>query len=298
VIGMAAALIAIKAAVLFAVARAAGLESRRALKLGLLLSQGGEFAFVLFAAAQNALLIEAEAASLFGAIVTLSMATTPFLMMLNDKLDTRYSCRAADLEGPEDSPTSRAIVVGYGRFGQTVAQIMMAKGIAVTLIDSKPSQIEVSGSFGMKVYYGDGTRLDLLRLAGAADAEAIFFCHDDGTRLSARRLEPILEAFPQAAVSVRAYDRLHFMELSGLDIKCVIREVFESAVCMGRQALLQFGIAADEAERVVEEYLERDRQRLERQSESGDIRALRELIFSPDNQIGELRQDSPAPPAP
>jgi voltage-gated potassium channel Kch len=233
-------------------------------------------------------LILEEAASVFGAIVTLSMATTPFLMMLNDRLD-RHGSRndGAGLDGPEESPVTRAIVVGYGRFGQTVAQIMMAKGVGVTLIDSKPSQIEMSGSFGMKVYYGDGTRIDLLRLAGAAEAEAILFCHDDGTPVRAQRLEPILAAFPQAAVFVRAYDRLHLMELARLDLECVVREVFESAVHMGREALLALGFDEEEAERVTAEYRDRDRQRLERQSSSGDVRALRELIFSPDNQIGE-----------
>ena len=295
VIGMAAALVAIKAAILFAIARASGVETRRAVKLGLLLSQGGEFAFVLFAAAQRAVLIEAEAASLFGAIVTLSMATTPFLMMLNDKLDRRAALRApVDLDGPEESPETRAVVVGYGRFGQTVSQIMMAKGIGVTLIDSKPSQIEMSGSFGMKVYYGDGTRLDLLRLAGAAEAEAILFCQDDGTPMPARRLEPILEAFPQARVFVRAYDRRHFMELAHLDVASVVREVFESAVGMGRDALLALGIEEEEAERVVADYRDRDRQRLELQSSSGDIRALRELIFSPDNRIEDAQPSSDA----
>jgi glutathione-regulated potassium-efflux system protein KefB len=295
VIGMAAALVAIKAGILFAIARASGVETRRAVKLGLLLSQGGEFAFVLFAAAQRAVLIEAEAASLFGAIVTLSMATTPFLMMLNDKLDRRASLRApVDLDGPEDSPTTRAVVVGYGRFGQTVSQIMMAKGIGVTLIDSKPSQIELSGTFGMKVYYGDGTRLDLLRLAGAAEAEAILFCHDDGTPMPARRLEQILEAFPQAKVFVRAYDRRHYMEVAHLDLASITREVYESAVCMGREALLTLGIEAGETERVVADYRDRDRQRLEVQSSSGDIRALRELIYGPDNQIADAQPSSDA----
>jgi len=287
VLGMAAALIALKAAILYGLARSFGVENRRAIKLGLLLSQGGEFAFVLFAAAQRAVLIEAEAASLFGAIVTISMATTPFLMMLNDRLDRNASRREADgLDGPEGSPPSRAIVVGYGRFGQTVAQMMMAKGIPVTLIDSKPSQIEMSGSFGMKVYYGDGTRIDLLRIAGGAEVEAIFFCHD-GPPINSRRLEPILEAFPQAAVFVRAFDRLHLMELSRLDVRCIIREVFESAVCMGREALLALKVEEAEVERVAAEYRERDRQRLERQSETGDIRALRDTMFSPWNPIGD-----------
>jgi glutathione-regulated potassium-efflux system protein KefB len=287
VIGMAAALIVLKAAILFAVAKAFGMQSRRALKLGLLLSQGGEFGFVLFAAAQSALLIEPEAASLFGAIVTVSMATTPFLMMLNDWLDRRSSRSAADdLDGPELSGPTPAIVVGYGRFGQTVAQMLMAKGIGVTLIDSKPSQIEISGDFGSKVYYGDGTRLDLLRLAGGADAKAILFCLDDRAP-TARRLEPILEAFPQAAVFVRAFDRLHLMELAPLDIECTVREVFESAVMMGREALALFCVDSAEVDRVEQEYRERDRQRLDSQTASGDIHALKETMFSPDNPLGK-----------
>jgi CPA2 family monovalent cation:H+ antiporter-2/glutathione-regulated potassium-efflux system protein KefB len=192
VIGMALALVAVKAIVLFGIGKAMRMETRRALKLGLLLSQGGEFAFVLFAAAQNALLVAPAAASLFSAIVTLSMATTPFLMMVNDRIDRRASRRdGAGLEGPETSPPSSAIVIGYGRFGQTVAQMLMAKGIALTLIDAKPAQIELVGSFGQKVYYGDGTRLDLLRLAGAEDVKALLFCVD-GPVLNARRLEPIM----------------------------------------------------------------------------------------------------------
>ena len=146
---MALGLIAVKAAVLFGVARLFGMASRRAVGLGLLLSQGGEFGFVLFAQRRRRVLIEPEAASLFGAIVTLSMATTPFLMMFNNWLDRRSTPPGRRrLEGPEKSAPSQAIVVGYGRFGQTVAQMMMAKGITVTLINSKPSQIETAGDFG------------------------------------------------------------------------------------------------------------------------------------------------------
>jgi glutathione-regulated potassium-efflux system protein KefB len=291
VVGMAAALVLLKAAILFALAKAFRMETRRALKLGLLLSQGGEFAFVLFGAGQAALLIRPEAASLFSAIVTLSMATTPFLMMLNDWLDRRSTRSDGDaLDGPEVSPPTAAIVIGYGRFGQTVAQMLMAKEIGVTLIDSKPSQIEISGDFGSKVYYGDGTRLDLLRLAGAAEAKAILFCID-GRAPTARRLEPILEAFPQAAVFVRAFDRLHLMELAPLDLKCTVREVFESAVQMGREALTLFCIDSDEAARVEQEYRERDRQRLDSQTAAGDLHAMKDLMFSPDNPL----QNSPLP---
>jgi glutathione-regulated potassium-efflux system protein KefB len=287
VVGMAAALIVVKAAVLFGLARAFGMNNRRSLKLGLLLSQGGEFGFVLFAAATGALLIEPAAASLFGAIVTLSMATTPFLMKYNDWLDRRSTRGDGDgLDGPELSETTQAIVVGYGRFGQTVAQMLMAKGISVTLIDSKPSQIEVAGAFGSKVYYGDGTRLDLLRLAGAADVKALLFCID-GAGLNARRLEPILEAFPQAAVFVRAYDRLHLMDITKVDLRYTVRELFESAVAMGREALTLFCIDADEVNRVECEYRSRDEERFREQAASGDVMALKDRMFGPNNPLAD-----------
>jgi glutathione-regulated potassium-efflux system protein KefB len=287
VIGMALALITLKAVLLFGLALAFGVDRRKALKLGLLLSQGGEFGFVLFAAAQSAALIAPEAATLFAAVVTVSMASTPFLMMVNDWLDRRSRRNDGDgLEGPEGSPESCAIVVGYGRFGQTVAQMLMAKGVSVTLIDSKPSQIELSGTFGLKVYYGDGTRLDLLRLAGASEVRAILFCLD-GKWLNAHRLEPILEAFPQAAVFVRAFDRLHLMEMGAADIKYVVREVFESAVLMGREALSAFGFDCSEVDRVEKEYRDRDRERLESQSRSGDLHALSERMFAPDNRLAD-----------
>nr|MBA3836016.1 NAD-binding protein [Sphingomonas sp.] len=166
VIGIAVSMILIKTLILALLARVFGNNWPRSVRLGLLLSQAGEFGFVLFAQAAGALLIAPETASLFGAVVTLSMAATPFLMRLTDRLEAREERSAKGLDGPEASPPTRAIVVGYGRFGQTVAQMLMAKKIGVTLIDLKPQQIELSGEFGTKVYYGDGTRVDLLRTAG------------------------------------------------------------------------------------------------------------------------------------
>jgi len=256
-----------------------------------LLSQGGEFGFVLFAAAGSAMLIEPRAASLFAAIVTVSMATTPFLMKYNDWLDRRSTRRDGDgLDGPELSATTQAIVVGYGRFGQTVAQMLMAKGITVTLVDSKPAQIELAGSFGMKVYYGDGTRIDLLRLAGAADVKALLFCLD-GPAMSARRLEPITQAFPQAAIFVRAYDRVHLMELAKVDLRYTVREMFESAVAMGREALSLFCVDAEEVKRVECEYRARDQERLVSQAASGDLHALSERMFGPENPLADRAQE-------
>ncbi|MBV9883855.1 MAG: cation:proton antiporter [Sphingomonadaceae bacterium] len=287
VLGMAAALIVTKAVLLFLLAKAFRMETRRAVKLGLLLSQGGEFGFVLFAAAQVALLIEPKAASLFAAIVTVSMASTPFLMKFNDWLDRRSTRSDGDgLDGPEHSPTTQAIVIGYGRFGQTVAQMLMAKGITITLVDSKPAQIEVAGSFGMKVYYGDGTRLDLLRLAGAEEVKALLFCVD-GPVMNARRLQPIAEAFPQAAIFVRAYDRLHLIELAKVDVRYSVRELFESAVTMGREALRLFCIDEEEVQRVESEYRARDQERLVGQTASGDLHTLSERMFTPENPLAD-----------
>ena len=142
-------------------------------------------------------LILPEAASLFGAVVTLSMASTPFLMRLTDWLERREERSAEGLDGPEKSPETSAIVVGYGRFGQTVAQMLMAKGIGVTLIDKKPSMIETAGEFGTKVYYGDGLRLDLLRVAGAETAKVIAFCNDnEGGEMTRERAQGRTRGFP------------------------------------------------------------------------------------------------------
>ncbi len=286
VIGMAAAVVVIKAAAIFGIAKLFRVGTRQAFALGLLLSQGGEFGFVLFAQAKAAQLIAPEAASLFGAVVTLSMATTPFLM----KIARRYYVSPADaprddLERPDGGQAS-AIVVGYGRFGQTVAQMLMAKAVTVTLIDRDAAQIDVSNDFGTKVYYGDGLRLDLLRQAGGGEARAIIFCVDDD-QLSADLLEPILKAFPQAAVLARVFDRRSLMRLDGLDLAGSTREVFESAVCMGRQALAAVGFEGVEIDRVEEAYRKRDARRLALQSESGDLRAAMEMMFSPERALGE-----------
>ncbi|WP_156678595.1 cation:proton antiporter [Sphingomonas profundi] len=289
VIGMAAAVVVVKAVVIFAIAKAFRVGTKQAFALGLLLSQGGEFGFVLFGQAEAARLIAPEASSLFGAVVTLSMATTPFLMKIARRYYATPSSTARDdLERPEGGQ-ARAIVVGYGRFGQTVAQMMMAKAVSVTLIDRNPVQIDRSNDFGTKVYYGDGLRLDLLRQAGAGDARAIILCVDED-QLTADLLEPILKAFPQAAVLARVYDRRSLMRLDGLDLTGTTREVFESAVCMGRQALAAVGFDEAEVDRVEAEYRERDRRRLALQSESGDLRTAMEMMFSPSRALGDTVQ--------
>jgi voltage-gated potassium channel Kch len=186
-------------------------------------------------------------------------------------------------------------VVGYGRFGQTVAQMLMAKSIGVTIIDNSAGQIERVGEFGYKVYYGDGLRIDLLRTAGADTAKIIAFCNDnkDGG-ITRTAIAAVLEAFPQAAVMVRLFDRLDMIELDGLDIAFAERELFESAVLMGRAALKASGIEPREIDRVEREYRMRDCERLERQTATGDLHAGQERSFAEDRALPDEEGRAPA----
>ena len=291
VFGIALAVIVIKGAILTLLSRLFGNDWPRSVRLGLLLSQAGEFGFVLFAQAAAAQLILPEAASLFGAVVVISMATTPFLMKFTGWLDRREARGGDGLDGPDQSPETSVIVVGYGRFGQTVAQMLMAKKVGVTLIDIEAEMIETAGEFGTKVYYGDGMRIDLLRTAGADTAKAILFCNDNkDDALTPAALSRVLEAFPQAAVLVRAFDRRHLISLRSLDLIFAQRELFESAVTMGKVALRAVGIERQEIERVESEYRLRDCERLERQTETGDLHAGQELPFSAEQSLPDESQ--------
>ena len=277
VIGMAAGLIVVKTVVIGSLGLVLGMRWREALALGLLLSQGGEFGFVLFTRAQQGFLIESSAASLFTAIVTLSMAATPFLMMITSRI-RKEPQRNEEREGPR-ADGANALVVGYGRFGQTVAQILLAAGIPVTLIDTDTEMIDVAREFGAQVYFGDGTRLDLLRQAGAAEAELILFCLD-GEQPDAELLRAVREAFPNAAIFVRAYDRRMLIELRDAPVDYVVREVMESAVQMARAALERMGDSQEDIDRAEAFYRENDRERLDMQKELGDVRAGRERTIT------------------
>jgi glutathione-regulated potassium-efflux system protein KefB len=269
-------LIAIKAAVIGGLGLAMGMGWRGSLALGLLLSQGGEFGFVLFAQAQAGLLIDPEAASLFGAIVTLSMASTPFLMMLTAPLRREPQSKEGR-EGPRKDGAA-ALVVGYGRFGQTVAQMMIANDIEVTLIDTDAEIIDVASQFGSKVYFGDGTRIDLLRQAGAAEADVICFCLD-GKQLNPEFLSAVREAFPQPKIFLRAYDRTTLIDLREAPHDFAVRELMESAVTMGRAALEALGDSQQDIDDAEEHYRKRDIERLDVQRQAGDYRAAREMVL-------------------
>ena len=290
VVGMAAAVVVVKAAIIFLLSLLFGVERRPAVATGLLLSQGGEFGFVLFGQAAAAQLVDPQAASLFSAIVTLSMVSTPFLM----KVATRFNRpkeepRRDDLDGPEAADQANAIVVGYGRFGQTIAQMMMGAGISVTIIDNDAEMIDVASQFGAKVYYGDGTRLDLLKQAGGYEARTIVFAMDKD-QLSREELELALKTFRQAAVYVRAYDRRALMRYRGLDTAAVVREVFESAVLMGRKVLKTLGVDDERISRIETAYRARDKERLRVQADKGLYSQEAKTLFNPNRPFLEEDQ--------
>jgi CPA2 family monovalent cation:H+ antiporter-2/glutathione-regulated potassium-efflux system protein KefB len=270
-------LIAIKAVVIGGIALTIGMPWRNALALGLLLSQGGEFGFVMLAQAQQGLIINPEAASLFGAVITLSMAATPFLMMLTAPL-RRLPDATERREGPR-ADGAGALVIGYGRFGQTVAQMLLLSDIKVSLIDIDTRMIDVAERFGSKVYFGDGTRIDLLRQAGAAEADALLFCID-GKQLDAGVLEAVREAFPRPKILVRVYDRRTLVDLRDAPVDCAVRELVESAVAMGRAALEMLGDSIQDIDEAEQEYRRRDDARLDVQIEAGDYGAAREMIVT------------------
>jgi CPA2 family monovalent cation:H+ antiporter-2/glutathione-regulated potassium-efflux system protein KefB len=157
--------------------------------------------------------------------------------------------------------------------------MLIAQGIAVTLVDTDIEMIDVAGSFGAKVYYGDGTRLDLLRQAGAAEAELILFC-TDGDQIEPEFLEGVHESFPNASIFVRAFDRRALLKLRDAPLAGAVREVLDSAVRMARMAMEKVGVGAEEIDRTEDLYRARDHERLKAQLKANDLRARTAPMFT------------------
>ena len=288
---------AVKTGVIFALARGSGTGTTRAFQMGLLLAQGGEFGFVLFAEAARGLLITADAAQLFGAVVTLSMALTPLVVLFASKL--RIGAAVADpvRDGPETAVQSnddqgRAIIIGGGRFGQVVAQMLKARGVSVTTIDLDAGLIDVAARFGVKVYWGDGRRLEILRAAGI-DHAGLLIVAIDGTWDPVEVLGPIRNEWPALPVMARAFDRTHLLALRRAGIETAVRETFASGVEMGREALAALGTPIAIIDAIDTEFRRRDADRLALQLCSDDPttgadRLIRGAIDFDKTALGEI----------
>ena len=270
-----AAYMLVKGAMIYGVARLLRAAHPEALERTALMAQGGEFAFVLYAAAASAGIIDGPTNAVLTATVILSMAVTPLMVIAFDRLGPKPAISTDGVEAPENLVGS-ALIIGFGRFGQIVSQPLIARGCSVSIIDTDPAHIRVAETFGFKVYYGDGTRLDILHAAGAATARAILICVDD--REAARRIAELARAeFPLVPVLARARDREHAIELLHAGVAYQLRETFESALTFGEQALLTIGDEPDAARAAMAEVRRRDTERLDLQILGGS-HAGRDLI--------------------
>jgi monovalent cation:proton antiporter-2 (CPA2) family protein len=261
-------LFALKAALIWTLCRAFRSPPRDAVRIAVVLGQGGEFGFVLFTVALGAGILTQRHAYILTAIVTLSMAITPVAMLLADRvLGRRAAPDLTGLDGVDKAGGAGVIVVGFGRVGQIVARVLRLRGYDVTLVDSSPERIRIARTFGDRVFFGDVRRGDILRIAGADRAKAIFLCADDpdAVRHAAKALR---WRFPHVLIFARATDRVAELELLKAGADVAIRETFESSIAMAREALHQLG-DGDAADEIIEEFRRRDAELLRYQSEFG-----------------------------
>jgi monovalent cation:proton antiporter-2 (CPA2) family protein len=241
---------------------------REALRAGSVLTSAGEFAFVLIPLGVSVGALTATEGNLFAGIAAVTMLLGPPTASLTDALINRFARKdepeAADFAGVHGA----ILLIGFGRFGQIVAQCLLAQGVDVTAIDNDPEMIQAATRFGFKVYYGDGARLDVLRAAGTANVRMVAICVNDPE--SALHIVDLVRAeFPGVALFVRAYDRRHSLRLIAKGVDLELRETFESALAFGRRALEGLGLDPERAQEVEDFVRARDLDRLAVQQADG-----------------------------
>jgi len=242
-----AGFMALKFAVIYGLAKAMGVPYQQRPVFTLLLAQGGEFAFVVFQAAGPDVLPHAVASFLIGA-VALSMLLSPLLLVAIDKwVMPHYSAHApTTLEEISEQQTAEVVICGFGRYGQIIGRLLTAQDVSITVLDHDPDTIEALREFGIRVFYGDATRLDLLRTAGAATAKVLVVAVDDMEQ-SLKIVDLAQEHFPGAKLVVRARNVNHLYQLLDRKIDFIEREVFESSLRSARSVLEALGWPAHEA---------------------------------------------------
>ncbi len=265
IVGLLLALFAIKAAVLYLVGRHSGkLDRDHALQLAALLAQGGEFGFVVFSLAAGDGLLSAELHNLLIVVITLSMAATPLAVM---GLGNLLSKRPAAPEQPFDeidNENPRVIIAGFGRVGQIVARILRAQHIAFTALEHSVEQVEFSRRFGSKIYFGDPSRPELLRAAGADKAEVFVLTADDA-ETSIRTARLVKRIYPHLKIYVRARNRQHVFKLMDLGMNGIVRETFHSSLVLTQDVLVGLGLTPETAAERVETFRKHDEEVLKTQ---------------------------------
>ena len=248
ILGLVAGFLGIKTAVLYGLARLFELPRGQQSMFAILLSQGGEFAFVVFGAAAAAEVFSPNVASVLVVVVALSMMTTPLLLILHDKfIAPRFAGggkkRKADaIEAQE----GHVIIAGFGRFGQIIGRLLRASQVPVTVLDHDPDQIDLLRKFGIQVFYGDATRMDLMRSAGIAKARALVVALD-GMEEGLALIDSVRKEYPQLTILARARNVTHLFNLRDRGVTLIERETFEAALQLGEKALQHMGWSAERA---------------------------------------------------
>jgi len=260
VFGLVAALLAVKGGILYFVGRMQGLDQPAARRLALAVSQGGEFAFVILAAALGVGVIDRELMELLSVVVTLSMVATPLLLLADDALTSADTGDGRDYDVPPEAQ-GHVVIAGFGRFGQITARVLAAKGIHFTALDNSPEQVDFVKRFGNNIYYGDASRLDILRAAQVDKARALVLSMGD-VELSLKTAEVVLKHFPGVPIYARARDRRHAHRLMDIGVEIMWRETFYSAIELTKSVLHGLGYSTSEARAIVETFADHDRRRL------------------------------------
>ena len=261
-----------KALMIYIVARITKSSHTEALDRALLMAQGGEFAFVLFSTAVSAQVIDNTVKSNLTAIIVLSMVLTPILGIVFKRFTETKDQINLDNVNIAEGLSGSVLMIGFGRFGQVTSQLLLARGVDVTIIDNDIDMIQNAEKFGFKIYYGDGCRLDILHASGAATAQAIVVCVDSKETTN-RIVKLVTHEFPLAKLLVRSYDREHSLYLVKQKVDYMIRETFESAIKFGGVILQELGVDEDEVQRIADEIRERDNERFETEIAADDVYA-------------------------
>ena len=287
VLAIVAGLLAIKSLVLFLLGQQVGLEAGPARRLALALSQGGEFAFVLFAAGAQAHVMAEPVADLLSVAVTLSMAATPLLLALDEFIAPKAvpQMRAFDELPAKDG---HVVIAGFGRFGQIVARVLRAKRIPVTALDSNPEQVDFVRRFGAQIYYGDASRPEILEAAQTGKARAFVLAIDD-VEASLRTARMVRRNYPHVPIYARARDRRHIHRLMDEGIRIMRRETFLASLDLTREVLRGLGMPEREVRHTVETFQAMDRKRLyEDYKDYTDVEKLQERAKSHAQELEDL----------
>lgn len=253
VVGLMLGLVTVKLMVLWVIGRLAGLRGNENWLFAFLLSQGGEFAFVLFSAAVTEQILDPDTAALLIVAVALSMMTTPLLLLLYQHVLVPRDYRGADRPADRIEEEKPVIIAGFGRFGQVVTRLLHAKGIHTTLIDHDANQIEVVRRFGWKAYYGEISRPDLLHAAGIERARLLILAIND-TEAALATARYVRERYPRVRILVRVHNRQEVYDFMKLGVTAIFRETFGSALDMGETALRELGFRAYRAKRAAQRF--------------------------------------------